>query len=183
MNFSFDVALCEKDYLYFNVYTLKVYGIFKKQVLFLRILFAIALIGMSVYEIFRFEDLISSIVFSAIMLIILIPAEIFVPKYLAFFTRLQVKSIIKKGKALYSKSSKMEFSEQFFTETTDTARVEQKYSSVEKISYSEEMKTVYLHINKMMAYIIPTASFDSPEETVRFLKFIKEKCTDAECLF
>lgn len=183
MRYSLKTTLDDSDYIYFNEHTLKVYGIFKRQVLTLRILFLAVLLIVSIYEIMQFEDPLAAIIFSVITLIILIPIEIFTPHYLRFFTRLQIKSIIKKGKAPYSKTSELKFYDDYFTEETETMTTEQKYSSIEKISFSEERKTLYLHTNKFMALLISSNSFGSPEEMVEFLKFIKEKCTEAECLF
>ena len=101
MRYSLKTTLDDSDYIYFNEHTLKVYGIFKRQVLTLRILFLAVLLIVSIYEIMQFEDPLAAIIFSVITLIILIPIEIFTPHYLRFFTRLQIKSIIKKGKYIW----------------------------------------------------------------------------------
>ena len=183
MHYSLKITMDDSDYLYFNEHTLNVYGIFKRQVLTLRILFLAVILILSIYEMFQFENTLAAVIFAVIMLIILIPIEIFTPHYLRFCSRLQVKSFIKKGKVPYSKTSEMQFYDDYFTEETETAKTEQKYSSIEKISFSEERKTLYLHTDKVRAFLIPSSSFATPEEMVEFLKFIKRKCTDAECLF
>lgn len=183
MLYSLKTKMNDEDYIAFNLHALKVYGIFQRQVMMLRILFIALIAVFSIYEIMKLEDKITIIVYCIIMIIFSAPILIFTPQYNRLFIKQQAKSMIKKGKAPYSKNSQMEFYDDFFIETTDVAKSEIKYSSIEKISFSEERKTLFLHLNKLMAHILPAQSFDSPEKMVEFIKFIKEKCTDAECLF
>lgn len=68
----------------------------------------------------------------------------------------------------------MEFCDDCFTEITDEAKTEVKYSAVERISIISG-KVIYIHINKLMAYIIPIYSFESKEQYSSFISFIKTK--------
>lgn len=183
MLYSFNIKLENQDYVDFNLHTLKVYDTFKKQVLSLRLLFAAVLLILSVMEIFKTEDLIANIIFSVIIFVFLALGELLIPKFLTSATRSQINSFIKKGKAPFSRSSQTDFYDDYFTEITESSKTEVKYSSIEKISFAEESKTIYLHFNKAAALIIPHTVFSTPEEMVEFLKFIKEKCSNAECFF
>ena len=141
------------------------------------------MLSLSLYEAMKLENGIAKTAFWVFILTALTVFEILVPRYHTYCIRRQVKRIIKKGKLPYSKSSQMDFYDEFFIETDDSSKTEQKYSSIEKISFSEESKTLYLHIDKLRAYIIPGTSFDSPENMVEFIKFIKTKCSSAHVLF
>ena len=183
MLYSFEITLEDSDYVNFNIHNAKVYDIFKRQVLFLRILFAAALLLFSVMEILKNDVLFENVLFSVFIFIFLVIFELFIPRLFLALTRVQVIRFIRKGRAPYSRSSHIEFFEDGFTEITEHANMQLKYSSIEKLSFDEVTKTLYLHFNKASATIVPRSAFATPEEMVDFLIFIKGKCVDAECLF
>ena len=102
-------------------------------------------------------------------------AEIFTPSILTFFLKQTLKSQKKTGKAGYSPNSQIEFYDDYFTETTSDGKTENKYSAVERISILDEY--VYIHINSLMAYILPQSAFSSDEQYNDFLSFITSKCS------
>lgn len=182
MLYSFDVKLQEKDYLDFNIHTLKAYGLFQKQVLSLRLFLGALMIFVSLFELFTFESALEKGIFIALMLLLLPLMELPIPSLYTAILKRQIKSLIKKGKAPFS-SARLEFYDDIFVEITDEVKSEIKYSSVERISFSEEGKTLYLHMSKVSAHILPRSAFDSDIAMVEFIKFIKAKCFGAECLF
>ena len=70
----------------------------------------------------------------------------------------------------YTADAVLEFGIEGFTEN----KTEQRYSAVERVSVIQG-KAMYVHINRMMAYLLPVASFESPEEWNRFIAFWEEK--------
>ena len=57
----------------------------------------------------------------------------------------------------------MEFFDEYFTETTPQNKTEQKYDSIERISVIQG-KTIYIHVNNVMSYLLPVSCFDSKEQ-------------------
>ena len=76
----------------------------------------------------------------------------------------------------YSPSSIIEFYEESFLEITSENKTEQKYSVIERISIVDS-RYVYIHVNNIMAYILPLSSFESMAQYDEFLEFMKIKCT------
>ena len=79
----------------------------------------------------------------------------------------------------YSPVSDMEFYDESFIETTPENKTEQKYSAIERISVITD-KVIYIHINTVMAYILPIYCFESKEQYAEFLEFIKTKCKNID---
>ena len=79
----------------------------------------------------------------------------------------------------YSPEAVMEFNEENFIETTPENKTEQKYLAIERISIVEN-KTVYIHTNNVMAYIIPISCFESKEQYDEFIAFLKTKCKNID---
>ena len=75
----------------------------------------------------------------------------------------------------YSPSAVLEFYEDGFVETTEQNKTEQKYTSVERISIVNN-KMIYIHVNNIMAYILPIACFETEEQYYAFVEFMKMKC-------
>lgn len=57
-------------------------------------------------------------------------------------------------------------------------KTENKYSAVERVSVTDGY--IYIHINGLMAYILPKPSFSSDGQYEEFLSFITSKCGNVE---
>ena len=88
----------------------------------------------------------------------------------------RMKSMKKSGKLLYSPTALIEFYDDCFVETTEVNKTENKYSAIDRISVIQKECTVYIHINAILAHIIPFGTFDSKEKLDEFVEFIKTKC-------
>lgn len=179
MLFKFDINLSEQDYIEFNKFqmTKSYYG--KKQIktfrMFIITIYLISSVLLLLDGGFNSENL-----FSLIPLLILF--VIFYFGIIPFFT-LGIKSSLKlfkkSGKLAYSPKSVVEFYEDSFCETTEINKTEQKYSSIERVSVLSG-KMIYIHINHMMAYLIPISCFDSAEHYGEFMGFLKTKCQNID---
>lgn len=174
MLYKFNICVSEKDYFDLNVFWLTKSHYGKKQLLSLRILFAAILLFFSLVSLFgggfthsAFLNIIPLIVLLAVSEILLIP-------FLKLILKLQLRHMKKKGKMPFSASSVMEFYDNSFTESTDENKTEVKYSAIERISVVND-KFIYIHINNLMAYIIPIFAFESKEQYNSFMSFIKTK--------
>lgn len=179
MLFHFNVTLTDKDYLDYNAFwTLKSpYG--KKQSRGLKI-FIIALFSiMSLYTLISDGLSLSTYIRVIVYLLVM---SLFLALYNPFFVHVlnrQIKSLKKQGKMAYSPVAEMEFYDEYFTETTPENKTEQKYSAVERVSILAD-KTVFIHVNTIMSYILPSASFESSEQYESFIDFIKTKCASID---
>ena len=175
MRFQFDVALTENDYLDYNMFHAfkSPYGVFalKKFRRALTFFFASLIFAILVWKRFSFDG----IVLAAVQAVIYAVIQIFLKRWLIFGTKINIKQLKKSGKMAYSPISHIEFFDEFFIETTEVNKVEQKYSSIERISIIA-YKCIYLHVNNVAAYIIPNAAFASEAQYNEFCGFLSTIC-------
>ena len=175
MQYKFCVHLDDKDYLDYNVFwSLKSpYG--KKQILRLRAMIFGMVALLSLLVLYK-EDF-SSAAFIKIIpfVVILVLLQLLLNWFFARSLKGTLKTMKRQGKMGYSPYSEMEFLEDSFVETTPEEKTERNYSLVERISVIGD-KTIYIHVNNVMACILPRSCFDSKEQYEEFLQFIKTKC-------
>ena len=179
MHFKFNVNLDDKDYFDYNVFwTIKShYG--KKQMLKFRI--AITVFFGIICLIFLYGGGFSANAFIGVIpyLIVFVLVQLLFNSFFIWTLKGNLKSLKKKGKMGYSPISEIEFDEEGFIETTQDNKSEQKYSAIERVSVIGD-KVIYIHVNNVMAYILPSSCFESKEQLEEFLIFIKTKCTDID---
>ncbi len=175
MKFRFDVNLSERDYVDYNLFHLTKSPYGKKQLFPLRVMIAVLTVLLAVRALVEYGFTAEGLIQAIAPIFIFTVLQLLLKPLFSVFTRVAVKSMKKTGKPAYSPTSVIEFDEDSFTETTPENRIEQKYSSVERISIIKD-RFVYIHINNIMAYIIPMASFENREEYDAFIGFIKTKC-------
>ena len=172
--YTFDVHILEKDYYEFNKFVSFKSPHGKKQMRGLRIfliVIAVILCALSVWSNGFTEDALIDgiayvIVFGAVQAL-LVP-------FMKGFIKLQIGFVKKSGKMPYSAQAVMTFDEEVFTETTEENKTELKYSAVERVSVREGYY-IYLHINNLMADLLPYASFADKKQYEEFLQFLKGK--------
>ncbi len=177
MHFKFDIRVTEKDYLDYNRFWQfqSPYG--KKQIISLRVIFALLFGIAAIATLIGGNFTIDSIIEAAIYVTALVYFQLILPTILAWSVKRQIKVLKKKGKMAYAPEATMEFHEEIFTSKTPESKTETKYTTIERISVVRD-KAIYLHVNNIMAYIIPRKSFVSDEQFESFLTFIQSKCTN-----
>ena len=179
MHFKFNVNLSEQDYLDYNIFWLLKSPYGKKQLnqsrVILLVVFGIAFLYLLWDGGFSSDTWVTGIT----CLIYLAIAQLCMKPLLVLMTKINIKALRKNGKMGYSPSSEIEFHESSFVETTPTKKTEQSYEAVERISIISD-KMIYIHVNNIMAYIIPLTSFDSKEQYDDFLTFIQTKCSNID---
>lgn len=179
MLYRVEVNMTEQDYIDYNKFHLLKSHYGKKQIKNLRILICVllgiptlmALIGGR----FNKESIISVLPF--IILFVIFQAGLL--PFLGFSLKGTVLSLKKSGKMAFSPHSVIEFFEESFCETTEDNKTEHKYTAIERISVVNG-KIIYIHINNVMAYIVPVNSFETGEQYSSFLAFLKSKCSDID---
>lgn len=179
MFFHFDVRLTEQDYLDFNcVWMLKSpYG--KKQAKQIRWMLVIVSVLLLAVTWLGDGTLTDKIIETVGFLVICALLQLFFNKLYGWLLKGIIKSFKKTGKMGYSPISTIEFFEESLIETTPDNKTETKYSAVERV-FIVENKVIYMPINNVMAYIIPTACIQSQEDYESFVAFLQEKGLSVE---
>ena len=179
MKYKFKINISDNDYLEYNKFHMlrSPYG--KKSLSSLRLTLCAIVIAISFISLIGQGFSADSVITVIPVIIVLILAQIFLKKFLEISIKASVSQLKRKGKMAYSQSSMIEFFDDGFMETAREQRLEQKYSSIERISVIEG-KYVYLHVNNIMAFIIPNTAFDSHEQYKEFISFMNEKCPNID---
>ena len=177
MPFKLNIFLTDNDYYEINKFTITNLRYGKKLLFFLRILFVVMVLFVPV-TVFISDGITNETVINLIpSFILLLLLELLLNPFMNLSLKLSLSLLKKNGKMPYSQNSVMEFDEEHFTETTDTNRTEHPYSAIANISIIKD-KYIFIHINQMMAYIIPFHSFDTPNKRGDFLNFLNSKCSE-----
>ena len=175
MLFQFQVQISEKDYLEYNKFHMfrSPYGrkIMRGMRIAIAIVFGLFMLLSLVGGRFSASAWIGALPYA----ILLIVFEAILVPFMSSSFKSTLKKMKKTGKMAYSPSSVLAFYDDYLLETTETNQTQQKYSSIERISIVDQ-KMMYIHVNNVMAYLLPLSAFASQEEYERFLAFIKTKC-------
>ena len=175
MNFRFETALTEEDYFAFNRFHMLKSPYGKKTVSNLRVSITVMIIAFMFISVIFGDFSLKSWLCTIPLLILLVLFHVFMPNYLTFILKGQIKQMKKSGKMPYSTESVIEFYDESFSEATAENKTELKYSAIERISVVRG-KSIYLHTNNIMAYIIPMSAFASEDEYAAFMEFIHQRC-------
>lgn len=180
MKYRFNVIMTDEDYLDFNKFQLIRSSYGKKQLRNLRISLTV-LFGASILVSLIIGDFSAEYILTAVipLLILYIIMQAACKSFLAWSLKGQLKMMKKSGKPCYSPDSVMEFYEDCFTEITPDNKTEQRYSAIERISFVDD-KVIYIHINNLLAYVLPLNCFESKEQYESFSEFIKSKCGEVD---
>ena len=179
MLFELKISLTDEDYFEFNKFHMLKSHYGRSQMLKFRLM--IAAIFVLAILVFGMGDGLSSytLVYAVPCLIALGLFQLFFNKFMEFSLRSHIKSLKKKGKMAYSPESTIQFGESTVTEITPTARAEQAYSAIERISIVGD-GPIYLHLNNLGGYIVPASAFSTAENRAAFIEFIKTKCQNVD---
>lgn len=179
MNYKFNVTLTDKDYLDFNIFWMikSPYG--KKQMTKLRLVLIALFVSGGITVMLLGDNSVHTYMSVGGLAIILLLFQIFMARFMAWSLKCQLKSMKKNGKMAFTPKATLEFSDDVFIETTPDNKTEQKYTSVERISIISG-NIIYIHINNIMAYLLPMSSFSSAEEFKKFIDFMKTKVADID---
>lgn len=179
MKFQFNVNVNDQDYLDYNIFWIirSPYG--KKQIKTLRITITVFVAILILISLFSGGFSLESILGILPMIIVLLLFQFFLTKFFSWSLKEHIKALKKSGKMGYSPSSVIEFYEDSFVEITPDNKIEQRYSSIERISVVDN-KMMYIHVNNIMAYMLSLSSFKTKEQYDEFFEFIKTKCSNID---
>ena len=173
MLYKFDVKLDDKEYIEYNKFHLTKSHYSKKsrflEYAALAFIFILALAYMFFAFGFNYITLISCIPIVILFTVLLLVYRSISVLFVKLFVKIQKSS----GKLAYSPSATIEIHEDCFVEDTALNMTETKYGAIERVSVTE--RGVYMHTNAVAAYIIPTASFESPEQMGELIAFLAER--------
>lgn len=176
MRFQFHIGISDQDYLEFNKFVMHKTPYGKKQFRSLRIISAVIVLAAMLCTVWDLSGWLSYVIAGVFEVLVLIVVQLGLKPVYNLILSGHIKQMKKSGKMPYSPNSTMTFWDEYFEEATQDNKTEQKYSAVERVSI-QEGKMVYLHINNLMAYIIPISAFVSAEQYGEFVDFIKTKCS------
>lgn len=182
MNFKFDVTLTDTDYYDFNKFWMLYSHYGKKNMLSIRLTAVGIVVILALLYLFGNGFSAEGITGVIPMLLVLAIFELGLTPFMQFFLKQQIKSMHKTGKMPYSPSAVVEFNESTFSETTPLNKTVHLYSAIERISVINN-KIIYIHVNNIMAYLLPYSSFSNREEYEKLLAFLKEKCKNVDFYF
>ncbi len=172
MIYKFDVFLDDKDYYEYNKFHIlhSPYG--KKQKKTIGIIFAvfalIVLIMMTIVESF-----LAAVIAAIPMVILGVIMTLLYPLIVLLVVKIQIALMKKSPKKNYSPKSTVQFLDETFVEETEVGKTETKYFVIDRISVTEQ--AIYMHMNAVLAYILPTSLFESDEALDEFIDFLKTK--------
>ena len=179
MKFQFNVNTTDKDYFDYNKFWMLRSHYGKKQMMGFRIVIAV-IFGVYIFiSLYGGNFTVDSFISVIPMAILLIIFELLFSSLFILFLKGHLKSLKKKGKMGYSPSSVIEFYEDSFVETTPDNKTEQRYASIERISIVDN-KMIYIHVNNIMAYMLPLSCFETKEQYYEFFEFIKTKSANID---
>ena len=172
MRFQFNIDLTDKDYINFNIFwqTKSRYG--KKILITLRIFLLVLCFIPTLSGVLDMGISAESIIPGILLLIIV---QLLLVPFFKLATKINIKILIKNGKAPYSPHSVLTFYEDSFTEETEDIKTEIRYSGIDRISIVEN-KLIMIHTNSVQAYLLPASCFGSDIKYNCFKEFIKTKC-------
>ena len=179
MSFKFHINLNDKDYLDYNIFwNLKSpYG--KKSMTSIRIMLALVFGLMILTTLLEGSFSLEMWISISLYVILLVVFQVAFNKMFIAFLKGHIKALKKKGKMGYSPVSTIQFLEESVMEETPENKTEAKYSAIERVSIIAG-KVIYIHVNNVMAYIMPLSCFESTAQYESFLSFIKTKCAQID---
>lgn len=179
MRFQFHIHITDADYFDYNQFCMLRSPFGRKQLTALRTVIAVIISG-AILILFIGGGFTPDSLISVIPLLILLAvSELFITRFFSFILKLQMKGLKKSGKMSYSPVSVIEFYDDRLVEITQEQKIEQKYTAIERISVVDN-RIIYIHVNHIMAYLLPLTCFESTEQYNDFLVFIKGKCNQID---
>ena len=172
---EFNVVMNDDDYLEYNKFHMfkSPYG--RRSTVGTQIMISVIMAIFVLVNLIRGSFSTESFVRAIPFVILLVLCLLCYKPLLMFFLKQQLKSYKKSGKMGYSPVSKITFYEDRFEEITETNKTEQSYSSIERISVVGE-KYIYIHVNSIMAYIVPFSCIESREQYDELMSLLGEAC-------
>ncbi|MCL2377932.1 MAG: YcxB family protein [Defluviitaleaceae bacterium] len=170
--FNFNFTLSEADYYEFNKHHSLSNLSAQKFILIVRIILFITLgVGIISQFIAGYEGgRLSPALFLSIIGILL---SIFFKPFVLLLIKWQIREIKKQGKLPFDTNVHLQFDEEIYIESSETAEIKRNYTSIEKIVQGHE--AIYLYVGAIQATLIPFSAFDNEGHKNDFLAFINSK--------
>jgi hypothetical protein len=174
MEYAFKVTLNDQDYYEFNKFVAFKGKQGKKEVnrvrFYLSVLFiAIAVLFWAMSD-FSKDGLYDALVY----VILLVIVQALLKPMMRLIIKIQIKMLKKGGKMPYSAESVLRFTDEGFSEVSAEHKTEQAYAAVERVSVVEGI-AIYVHINKLMGFLLPEKSFENKAHWDSFVAFLQTK--------
>ncbi len=179
MLFQFQVDVTPQMYVDYNAFVMTKTAYGKSQIRKFRIAFSALTVMATLYIVFSGEPSAASLLSCIPLLAVWALFMWLFPHMVVAGTKASIKDMHKKGKLCYDPHAELVFYDDHFEEIVPDKRTTQAYTTLERVSV-DGGKAVYLHMDNLRAYIVPTASFDSAEQYQQFLHFLNSKHIKAD---
>ena len=176
---TFNINSSDKDYLDYNTFWMLKSPYGKKQKTSLRIMITVFFGIIALVALFINDFAVEALIYLTPLAVVFLIIQCTLNYFLIQSIKSNIRNLKKSGKMAYSPVAQIEFNEDSFTETTPDNKTEQKYAAIERVSVING-NTVYIHVNNVMAYILPSSCFVSKKQIDDFLAFIKTKCSNID---
>ena len=181
MRYRINVNLTEDDYFEFNKFVQFYASAGKKNFTVARI--TISLLPVLVVFLGGISSGFNTELLAEIILMIPLSVLVFfIFKPLMWFvTKLQIKSMMKKG-PLYSSASCIEFYDEHLIEYSSQKQTQAAYSTVQSV-FIVNSQIAYIFENAVSAIIVPASAFPSASEWNGFVEFLSEKVGNVTAVY
>ena len=175
MIFRFNITLTEEEYLTFNCFHSFEWAHGKKQIGKTRTLFTLVMAIIIALVVLINGWSTFSIAYAIILALLTAAHMLWYKKIMKHSIKAQIKRLKKIGKLPFDPMSTIEFYEDKMVETTDSKRIEQKYSTFERICVVSG-RFILLYYSSVAAYILPFPQIKAQANLEKLLGFLSSKC-------
>ena len=179
MLFQLNINLTEDDYLAFNNFHSFESAHGKKTLKKTRLFFTLTMVLLAALFVLAVGVTTFSVVYTVLLLLFTLLYMVFFKKILTHNMKAQIKRLKKVGKLPFDPVSTIEFYEDKMVEITSSKRIEQGYSSFERICVVKD-RYILLYHSSVGAYILPVAQIKAQVNQENLVDFLSKKCTNVE---
>lgn len=179
MRFQLNLTLTEEDYLDFNYFHSLESVTAKKQLRKNRILLLCIVAALAVLVVLTEGWTVYSIAYIIFIGLFTVFYALLFKKITKRIMKKQVKNLKKTGKLPFDAEFSLEFYEDKFSDITDGTRLEQSYSTLERICVVGD-RFICLYTNSIGGHILPIPQLREQLNQGDFLTFLSQKCSTVE---
>ena len=172
--FTYQCRLSEKDYIDFNLFTLRGNPAYKRSMLLIRLVVPVMFAAVTAINLLdKQEGILFKVVFAAVITLIW---ELIAKPLYDHITLRTIKTQLKHGGSLYTREYTLTFDEDCLTDTAPEQETKLYYGKIERIAV--HMGAVYVYPTSVTAMILPAAVFPTEADREALLGFLAQKRGD-----
>ena len=172
--FSYQCRLSEKDYIDFNLFTLRGNPAYKRSMLLIRLIVPVMFAAVTAINLIdKQEGILFQVVFAGVITLIW---ELTAKPLYDHITLNTIKTQLKHGGSLYAPEYMLVFHEDHIIESLPQQESRVGYEKIERIAV--HIGAVYVYTNSVTAMILPSAVFSTDADREALLGFLTQRRGD-----